>query len=104
MTHSRAIRELRALKKDVLADERVDWDETERLLTFIRPLAAKYGDDFARYEELLEKCRADGKITDEESTVLALNLDLMCSRFEVRRLRFWLIVSILVILVLAVFA
>ena len=41
MTHSRAIRELRALKKDILADEKVDWNETERLLSFIRPLAAR---------------------------------------------------------------
>ena len=104
MTHSRAIRELRALRKDVLADEKVDWDETERLLAFIRPLAAKYGDDFARYERLLEKCRADGTITDDESTLLALGLDLMCNRFEVRRLRFWLAVSVAVIIILAVFA
>ena len=44
---------LKALKKSVLADGQVDWDETERLLAVIRPLAAKRGFLFQDYERLL---------------------------------------------------
>lgn len=101
MTKARAIRELRALRRDILSDETVDWEETERLLAFIRPLSAEYGEDFGRFERLLERCRADGRITAEESELLALQLNLMCSRFTVSRLRFWLIVAVGVIVVLA---
>ena len=95
---------LRALKKSVLADGQVDWDETERLLAVIRPLAAKRGFLFQDYERLLEKCREDGKITKEESEKLALQLDFLCSFFSNLRLKFWLIVMVILLVVVSTFA
>ena len=95
---------LKALKKSVLADGRVDWDETERLLAVIRPLAAKRGFLFQDYERLLEKCREDGKITKDESEKLALQLDFLCSFFSNLRLKFWLVVTAILLVIAATFA
>ncbi len=95
---------LKALKRSVLADGQVDWDETERLLAVIRPLAAKRGFLFQDYERLLEKCREDGKITKEESEKLALQLDFLCGFFSNLRLKFWLIVMTILLVIVATFA
>ena len=95
---------LKALKKSVLEDGQVDWDETERLLAVIRPLAAKRGFLFQDYERLLEKCREDGKITKEESEKLALQLDFLCSFFSNLRLKFWLVVTVILFVIAATFA
>ena len=95
---------LKALKKSVLADGRVDWDETKRLLAVIRPLAAKRGFLFQDYERLLEKCREDGKITKEESEKLALQLDFLCSFFSNLRLKFWLVVTVIILVIAATLA
>ena len=75
MNTGRTIGRLKALKKAVLADGKVDWNETEQLLAIVRPLAQKHGFLFQDYERLLEKCREDGKITKEESEKLAFQLD-----------------------------
>ena len=104
MTTGKMIGRLKALKKSVLADGRVDWDETERLMAAIRPLAAKQDFLFQDYERLLEKCREDGKITKEESEKLALQLDFLCSFYSNLRLKFWLVVAIILLLVVATFA
>ena len=104
MTASGMIGRLKALKKSVLADGQVDWDETERLLAVIRPLAAKRGFLFQDYERLLEKCREDGKITKEESEKLALQLDFLCSFFSNLRLKFWLIVMVILLIIVSTFA
>ena len=95
---------LKALKKSVLADGQVDWEETERLLAVIRPLAAKRGFLFQDYERLLEKCREDGKITKEESEKLALQLDFLCSLFSNLRLKFWLVVMAILLAIVATIA
>ena len=104
MTTSGMIGRLKALKKSVLADGQVDWDETERLLEVIRPLAAKRGFLFQDYERLLEKCREDGKIAKEESEKLALQLDFLCSFFSNLRLKFWLIVMVILLVIVSTFA
>ena len=104
MTASGMIGRLKALKKSVLADGQVDWDETERLLAVIRPLAAKRGFLFQDYERLLEKCREDGKITKEESEKLALQLDFLCGFFSNLRLKFWLVVTVILLVIAATFA
>ena len=101
MNTGRTIGRLKALKKTVLADGQVDWDETEQLLALIRPLAKKHGFIFQDYERLLEKCRADGKITREESEKLALHLDYLCSFFTNLRLKFWLAVAVVLLAVIA---
>ena len=95
---------LKALKRSVLADGRVNWDETERLMAAIRPLAEKRGFLFQDYVRLLEKCREDGKITKEESEKLALQLDFLCSFFSNLRLKFWLAVTVILLILAATFA
>ena len=104
MTTSGMIGRLKARKKSVLADGQVDWNETERLLTVIRPLAEKRGFLFQDYERLLEKCREDGKITKEESEKLALQLDFLCSFFSNLRLKFWLVVVVILLVIVSAFA
>ena len=101
MNTGKTIGRLRALKKAVLADGKVDWDETEQLLAVVRPLAKRHGFLFQDYERLLEKCREDGRITKEESEKLALQLDFLCSFFTNLRLKFWLIVTAVLLLVVA---
>ena len=98
MNTGKTIGRLKALRKAVLADGKVDWNETEQLLAIIRPLAQKRGFLFQDYERLLEKCREDGKITKEESEKLALQLDFLCSFFSNLRLKFWLIVVVILLI------
>ena len=104
MNTGRTIGRLKALKKAVLADGKVDWNETEQLLAIVRPLAQKHGFLFQDYERLLEKCREDGKITKEESEKLALQLDFLCSFFSNLRLRFWLVVAVVLLIAIATYA
>ena len=101
MNTGKTIGRLKALKKAVLADGKVDWQETEELLSVVRPLAQKHGFLFQDYERLLEKCRADGKITSEESEKLALQLDFLCSFFSNLRLKFWLAVAVVMLIIVA---
>jgi len=104
MTTGQMIGRLRALKKAVLADGMVDWNETERLMEAIRPLAAKQRFLFQDYERLLEKCRADGRISREESEKLAVQLDFLCGFFSNLRLKFWLVVVVVALLVVSTLA
>lgn len=104
MNAGKTIGQLKALKKVVLADGKIDWDETEQLLAIIRPLAVKHGFLFQDYERLLEKCRADGKITKEESEKLALQLDFLCGLFSNLRLKFWLVVVSVILIIVATLA
>lgn len=99
MNTNKTIRKIKALKKAILADGKVDWQETDELLKVIRPLAAKNEFLFQDYERLLEKCRADGQITPEESQKLALQLEYLCGYFMHRHLRCWVVIlSVLLIL------
>ena len=104
MNKGKTIGRLRALKKVVLTDGKVDWNETEQLLAAIRPLATKHGFLFQDYERLLEKCREDGQITKEESEKLALQLDFLCSFCSNLRLKFWLVVTAVLLLIVATLA
>lgn len=99
MTTTTAIGRLRTLKTAVLADGKVDWDETDELLRAIRPLAVRRGFIFEDYERLLMKCRTDGKITPEESRELAIQLEFLCSLHAYKRLVFWLSVALAVLIV-----
>ena len=104
MNTGKTIGRLKALKRAVLADGKVDWNETEQLLAVIRPLAKKHGFLFQDYERLLEKCREDGQITKEESEKLALQLDFLCGFFSNLRLKFWLIITAVLLLIIATLA
>ena len=104
MTSAQAIRKLKGLKADILRDGKVDWDETGVLLDFIRPLTRKHGFLFQDYENLLKKCRADGRITKEESDKLALQLDFLCGFFANLRLKFWLTIAVMALVLVAAIA
>ena len=98
MTNSRLIKRLKTLKKSVLEDGKVDWNETEQLLEAIRPLTETREFIFENYKRLLEKCREDGKITSEESRQLALQLEFLCTQLTNRRLKTWLLVAVIALL------
>ena len=62
--------ELEKLTKDVLADGKVDFDETTKLLGFMTPSVAQQ-EKYAEFKRLLDRVRADGVITPEESAEVA---------------------------------
>lgn len=94
ITTSQLIRQLQRLKKSILEDGEIDWDETEQLREAIRPLSVRRGYIFEDYEQLLMKCRKDGMITPEESRTLALQLDSLCRAITNQCLKFWLTVTL----------
>lgn len=59
---------MRAMGKDILFDGKVDLRETEVLLDFFRGLDGREAEEF---RATLERVRADGVITDEESAEIA---------------------------------
>lgn len=65
--------ELNKLTKDVLADGVVDFDETTRLLGFMTPSIAQSA-KYVEFKKLLDRVRADGVITPEESAEVAAAL------------------------------
>ena len=65
--------ELNRLAKDVLADGVVDFDETTKLLGFMTPSVAQ-SEKYAEFRRLLDRVRADGVITPEESAEVAAAL------------------------------
>ena len=74
--------ELNKLAKDVLVDGVVDFDETTRLLGFMTPSVAQQ-EKFAEFRRLLERVRADGVITPEESAEVAAALRGLTARKHV---------------------
>jgi len=104
MTNARATRALIALKRDILSDGQVDWEETGRLTEFLRPLAGCLGTEVVRFLDILDRCRQDKKISPEESELLSANLELLCARLVIRQLKFWLIVMGAALLVVSLFA
>lgn len=74
--------ELNKLADEVLADGKVDFDETTRLLGFMTPSVAQQ-EKFAEFRRLLERVRADGVITPEESAEVAAALRGLTARKHV---------------------
>lgn len=89
------IRKLKGLRDAVLADGVVDWDETTELLAAARGLAVRHGFPFEDFERQLLKCREDGEITPEESKRLALQLDYLSTFYSNMRLKFWMLVVVM---------
>ena len=74
--------ELDKLAKDVLADGIVDFDETTKLLGFMTPCIGM-SDKYAEFKRLLDRVRADGVITPEESAEVAEALRKLISKRHV---------------------
>lgn len=64
-------RMLQAYGRNVLADGRIDFDETTMLLRFITPIAEAKGGEYRVFRDALLAARGDGVITPEESAALA---------------------------------
>ena len=92
MTTGYTIKKLKTLKAAVLADGKIDWNETSELLEATRELAVRHGFPFEDFERQLVKCREDGVITPVESDNLAKQLDYLCTFFTALRLRFRILV------------
>ena len=56
---------------DILADGKVDFDETDILIDYLTPLAKAQGGLFEKCLRVVEKARADGKVTPAESKKIA---------------------------------
>ena len=74
--------ELNRLTKEVLADGVVDFDETTKLLGFMTPSVAQ-SEKYAEFKRLLERVRADGVITPEESAEVAAALKALTAKKRV---------------------
>ena len=59
------------LGRKVLADGRIDKDEADLLARYVATCAPKGHPRFAEFAAILDKARADGKITPEESATIA---------------------------------
>ena len=73
--------EFNAVANIVLADGKVDFEETDRLLELVGPYARKGDKDAVKLAKLLRDVRADGVITPDESNVVAGLLELLSVRF-----------------------
>ena len=68
---------LKAVAGAIVADGRVDFDETTRLLEILKPLG-EFDAKAVELRKAVEEVRADGVVTDEESAKLvALIKDFM---------------------------
>lgn len=74
--------EMDKLVADVLADGVVDFDETTKLLGFMTPSVAQ-SERYAEFKRLLDRVRADGVITPEESAEVASALKRLAARRQV---------------------
>ena len=74
--------ELNRLAEDVLADGKVDFAETTKLLGFMTPSVAQ-SEKYAEFKRLLDRVRADGVITPEESDEVAAALRELIERKRV---------------------
>ena len=77
--------EFNAAARVILADGKVDFAETDRLLAIVAPYARKGDADAVKLENLLKEVRADGVITTDESNLVAGLLELLSARFETLR-------------------
>ena len=73
---------LERMKADILADGKVDFAETGKLLHVILPFAEKGDRDALKLKNLLAEVRADGRIDKEESELVIGLLDVLSERYE----------------------
>jgi len=75
-------RELDTIKADILADGKVDFEETGRLLELITPFVRLRDANALKLEKLLIDVRADRQIDALESDLVIGLLDLLASRYS----------------------
>jgi len=72
---------LGTIVRDVLEDGEVDFDETDILLDFLRPVARAYGGEFEKFRKMIEAARQDGKITKAESKKIVAFLRRLAKKY-----------------------
>lgn len=75
MTVSTAKTKFNELKTAILADGKVDLTEVDVLLSFVEGYIVN--DKFLQFKNLLLQCKADGKITKEESDTIIKEIDFL---------------------------
>lgn len=78
-------RVIRSMEGVIMADGKVDLEETGILLRLIKPLAEEYGSDFRAFEQAIRAIRADGVVTDEESRRLRALIAAMADRADTHK-------------------
>ena len=73
---------LERMKVGILADGKVDFAETGKLLHVILPFAEKGDKDALKLKNLLAEVRADGRIDPTESELVIGLLDVLSARYE----------------------
>jgi len=73
---------IRAMESEIMADGKVDMEETGILLRLIRPLSDEYGSDFRAFELAIRDVREDGVVTPEESERLRQLIAAMADRAD----------------------
>jgi len=73
---------IRAMEGVIMADGKVDLEETGILLRLIKPLAEEYGSDFRAFEQAIREIRSDGVVTSEESARLRALIAAMADRTD----------------------
>lgn len=71
----RALHDLKMIRKVVMEDNRIDINESNFLLNYIRPLANRKNFHIRYFEELLRRANVNGKISEIESSEIAEALD-----------------------------
>lgn len=77
MTIRKALKDLTALKAEILKDGNIDWNETTKLLDFIEPYVRSNNQIFVNFQATVFACRKDGKISMLESAKLEAEIDNM---------------------------
>lgn len=75
MNTRKALKDLVALKAMILEDGVIDYDETTKLLEYIEQYISSDHKIFADFKATVDACRKDGKITNEESEQLKVEID-----------------------------
>lgn len=71
---------LRGYERNILADGKVDFEETTLLVNFLKPVAEAKGGAYREFYDQLLRARADGVIDAGESSKLAMGLKLLVTR------------------------
>lgn len=101
MTIRKALKDLTALKTEILKDGIIDLNETTKLLDFIEPYVQSNNRIFADFKATVCACRKDGKISMLESAKLETEIDNMLYFLKVEMIVEYVLGGILLLSLIA---
>ena len=101
MTIRKALKDLTALKAEILKDGIIDWNETTKLLDFIEPHVQSNNRIFADFKATVCACSKDGKISMLESAKLEAEIDYMLYFLKVEMIVEYVLGGILLLSLIA---